>query len=81
MTKRTIKIIKRDDASSLTQKPEPTAEATLIREEKDRVDGERDMVNAVSGWITDRSKNRKAEETEASQQLFSWDGGDTTEPA
>ena len=73
MTKRVIKIIKRD-AKTLRHLPAPTAEEILMQQEKDEADEKRDMTKAVKNWISERRENSKAEEIYSNSQLFDWNG-------
>lgn len=81
MKKRVIKIIKRE-AEDVSRPPlTPTADEILMQQQKDNVDGERDMTKAVKNWIHERRENSKAEEVFSTNRLFEWDDGGPTESA
>ena len=81
MKKRVIKIIKRE-AEDVSRPPlTPTADEILMQQQKDDVDGERDMTKAVKNWISERRENSKAEEVYSNRQLFEWDTENSTESA
>jgi hypothetical protein len=69
MTKRKIKVIKRD------AEPEPvvppTAEENDIQRQKDEADDHKEMVAAVEDWISERRENKKVEDQVAVRSLFS----------
>ena len=75
MTKRTIKIIKRETAE--TSLNAPTPDQILMQQQKDEIEDERDMKKAVKNWISERRENSRAEEVYSNRQLFEWD---TDEP-
>ena len=68
MTKRPIKIIKREAGE--TPPPELTTDEILMQQQKDDAEGERDMKNVVKNWISERRVNSKAEEVYSTRQLF-----------
>lgn len=79
MTKRVIKIIKRD-----AEEPPPTAPSAaeiLMQQQKDEADEKRDMTKAVKNWISERRENSKAEEIYSNSQLFDWDAESPPENA
>jgi hypothetical protein len=69
MTRRVIKVIKRESESPAP--PAPSAEEILIKKKKDEADDQRDMAAAVEDWISERRENKKAEEVFANSALFS----------
>ena len=77
--KRSVKVIKRDAEDA--PPPAPTTKEILVQQEKDRVDGDRDMASNVKTWITERRENNAAEELDAKNSLFAWNDEDSTEPA
>jgi len=62
MNKRKIKVVKRDAPA----KPAPAVEP------KQPVDTDRGISNAVKGWITERQKNRDAENTSDDLRFLSF---------
>ncbi|MGH7783928.1 MAG: hypothetical protein ACREO5_08850 [Candidatus Binatia bacterium] len=77
MTKRIIKIIKRDAEEQ--RPPAPTTEEILVQQQKDDADEKRDMTKAVKNWISERRENSKAEEIHSNSQLFDWDSDNSPE--
>ena len=76
MTKRPIKIIKRE--TDEVSPPPPTTDQILMQQQKDEAEGERDMKKAVKNWISERRENSKAEEVYSNRALFDWDPDDST---
>jgi|KBSSwiStaDraftv2_1062776.scaffolds.fasta_scaffold76302_3 hypothetical protein len=71
MSKRPIKIIKRE-SGEIVPSP-PTDREILMQQQKNEVEDERDMKKAVKNWISERRENSKAEEVYSNRQLFDWD--------
>ena len=71
MTKRPIKIIKREAGDN--PPPELTTDEILMQQQKDDAVDERDMKKVVKNWISERRENSKAEEVYSNRQLFEWD--------
>jgi hypothetical protein len=61
MTKRKIKIVKRD---APIPQPTPVPESPA--------DTEKDMTNTVKNWITERRENSEAEKDSNTRQIFDW---------
>ena len=72
MKKRVIKIVKRDAIDAPL--PEPTADEILVQQQKEDAEDDRDMATTVTGWIKERRKNNVAEEKDAADSLFAWEG-------
>lgn len=79
MTKRPIKIIKREAAEASPKSPTP--DQILMQQQKDEVEDERDMKKAVKNWISERRENSRAEEIYSNRQLFDWDTDESTKNA
>jgi hypothetical protein len=62
MTKRKIKVVKRDAPVQPPPVPEP----------KPVVDTDRGISNAVKSWITERRKNSEAEQTSDEVKFVGW---------
>jgi len=71
MSKRPIKIIKRE-SGEIVPSP-PTDREILMQQQKNEVEDERDIKKAVKNWISERRENSKAEEVYSNRQLFDWD--------
>ena len=71
MTKRPIKIIKRETGS--VPPAALTADEILMQQQKDDAGDERDMKKVVKNWISERRENSRAEEVYSNSQLFEWD--------
>ena len=74
MKKRLIKVIKADAENA--PPTEPTPKEILMQEQKDKADGDREMVSAVNTWITERRENSRAEEVSAKDSRFAWKDDD-----
>jgi len=59
MTKRKIKVVKRDAPAE----PEPTPEPKAL------IDPERGMTNTVKNWVTERRENKEAESVSNARQF------------
>ena len=81
MKKPIIKIIKRDAEVAPARPSAQTPNEILMQQQKDKIDGDRDMASAVKTWITERRENSKAEELNAKDSLFAWNDEASTEPA
>ncbi len=79
MKKRAIKIVKHNAAA---QPPaEPTAEDKINRGKQEAADGERDMVDSVKGWITERAENSRAEGMRSVSERVAWKSDKARKPA
>ena len=74
MKKRLIKVIKAEVENA--PPPAPTPNEILMQQQKDKAEGDRDMVSAVKTWITERRENSKAEEISAKDSRFAWKDSD-----
>ena len=70
MKKRPIKVIKADAENA--PPPAPTSKEILMQQQKDKAEGDRDMVSAVKTWITERRENSRAEEISAKDSRIIW---------
>ena len=72
MKKRQIKILKRDALPESA--PPPTTEELALQQIKSDADDQRDLVDNVKIWISERSENSKAEDIDSKKRLFAWEG-------
>ena len=72
MKKREVKIVKRDAKPKAPRVA--TADEVKLQQVKDEADGERNMVDTVKTWITERSKQSAADDIDSKKRLFAWEG-------
>ncbi len=79
MNKRAIKIVKHDAAAP--PPAEPSAEDVANLGKKEAADSERNMVDSVKGWITERAENSRAEGKRSVTDRVAWKTDDVSKPS
>jgi hypothetical protein len=73
MKKRDIKVVK---PGAQKEPLKLTDEETLVNKKRSAADDERDMIDSVKGWITERVENSKAEGIRSETDRQAWEAGD-----